>query len=155
MAISAWINSSGPPNFRTAHTILTKRLTGTEGLPFLLSINYQFGVSADYKKPLFVSSNTSSTTYQFLQSTTDVTNNTWSHIVCSISGTNLKIYLEGVLILNTTIDNSKRVANLGPLIIGGGARTDKPAEQFVGKIDDVRLYNRALTQDEISYLSTQ
>jgi len=156
MSISAWFYSAGPPTFRTSHTIVTKRVSIDAGMPYLLCINYQYGINnnSDYKKPMFVSDFSYSYGYQYLQSTIDVTNNKWCHLVCTISGTTLKIYLDGLEILSTPVDNTKRVANNGSLIIGGGARIDKPAEEFVGNLDEVRIYNRALTQQEITYLAT-
>jgi hypothetical protein len=74
--------------------------------------------------------------------------------VATVASNTLKIYLNGFIVLNTTINNSLRIANTAPLLIGSGARTDKPSEQFVGKLDEIRIYNRAITDVEISYLAT-
>lgn len=155
LSISAWFNSYGPPTTRNAHTIVTKRSPNQfHTLPYNLNINYQYGIPSDYKKPMFASATSYPTGYQYLNATTDVSNNTWNHIVATVSSNSLKIYLNGSIVLNTTINNSLRVANTAPLLIGSGARTDKPAEQFVGKLDEIRIYNRAITEAEISYLAT-
>jgi hypothetical protein len=159
MSISAWFNSYGPPTFRTNHTIVAKRSsTEFNSFPFGLNINYQFGIITDYKKPMFVSSTSLlpfPNGYQFLQSTTDIINNSWNHILLTISGNQLKLFLNGILVLNTISDNQKRVPNQAPLLIGSGARNDKPSEQFVGKLDEIRIYNRALTNSELEILAKQ
>jgi hypothetical protein len=103
---------------------------------------------------MFVTATSFPSGYQFLQSSTDVTNNVWNHIIATVSSNTLKIYLNGNIVLDTTINNSLRLGNTSPLLIGSGARLDKPSEQFVGKIDDVRIYNRTLTQEQITYLAT-
>ncbi len=155
MSISAWFFASGFPTFRTCYTILTKRVSISAGMPYDLCINYQYGYNnnSDYNKLMFAS-DSYYPNYQYLQSSTNATNNKWSNIIATISGTNLKIYLDEVLVLDTIVNNSLRVANVSSLIIGGGARPDKPSEQFIGNLDDIRLYNRTLTQSEISYLAS-
>jgi len=154
LTISAWFLSQGPPTYRTSHTIVCKRSsTDGDNFPYYLAINYQYGIPSDYKKPIFVSS-TSSLGYQYLQSTTDINNGVWNHLVSVITGSTIKIFLNGTLVLDTLINNSKRSANLANLLIGSGARPDLPAEQFIGSLDDIRIYNRALSQSEISYLAT-
>ena len=156
LTISGWFYSVGPPTFRTLHPIVTKRVSIGAGMPYYLGINYQYGINgnAEYKKPIFVSDLSYSDGYQYLQSSTDIINSKWSHLLCTINGNNLKMYLDGALALDTLINNSKRVANTGNLIIGGGARPDKPAEQIVGSLDEIRIYDRALTMDQITYLAT-
>jgi hypothetical protein len=149
LTISSWFYSVGPPNFRTSHTIVTKRSNNGNNIPYLLAINYQYGIWSDYKKPIFVTA-TPNSGYGFYQSNIDITNQQWSNLTSVISGSNLKIYLNGNLVLETTIDESKRAPNFADLLIGSGARLDLPAEQFVGSLDDIAIYNRALTQEEIN-----
>jgi hypothetical protein len=56
------------------------------------------------------------------------------------------------LVLDTYIDNPLRAPNTSSLLIGSGARTDMPAEQFAGRMDNIRIYSRALTDSEIQEL---
>lgn len=155
ITLSAWFSSTEAPSFRTSHTILTKRLPNTTpamagNFPYLICINYQYGIPADYRKPLFASA--VYPTYQYLQSTSDVNIVVWNHMVVVVRSSNLRIFLNGRAIKDTTCNNQLRVGNTAPLLIGSGARTDKPAEQFKGKIDDIRIYNGALTDSEIQAL---
>ena len=152
ITLSAWFNSVEEPLFRTDHTILTKRTPNPipGNFPYLIAINYVYGIPSDYKKPIFISAANSS--YQYLQSTSDITINTWNHMAAVVSSNNLRIFINGVVVLDTVINNQLRTGNTAPLLIGSGARTDPPAEQFKGQIDDVRIYNRALSFSEIQAL---
>ncbi len=152
LTLSAWFLSEGPPNYPNSHTLISKRSSSEfHTLPYGMCINYQYGNSASYKKPIFFSAS-SSNGYQFLQSTNDITNNVWNHLVSIVNGNNLKIYLNNNLVLDTTINNILRVNNSANLLFGSGARTDLPSEQLIGSLDDIAIYNRALTQSEIRAL---
>jgi hypothetical protein len=78
--------------------------------------------------------------------------NMWHHTCITISGTILKI------IIDNNIDTL--VANVGhPISFNGlraiGARNDGLPGFFNGIIDDIAIYNRALTQQEITQLYTR
>ena len=71
--------------------------------------------------------------------------NTWSHVASTYDGSSLKIYVNGVLSSTKTVSGSVQNNN-NPLRIGG----NYPYGQFFeGRIDDVRVYNRALSATEI------
>lgn len=69
---------------------------------------------------------------------------TWYHLVGVFTGTTLSIYRDGVL-LNTA--NSGSAVSIDQLLIG--AATTVPANVANGQIDDVRIYNYALTPEQI------
>jgi hypothetical protein len=70
---------------------------------------------------------------------------TWTHIAFTYDGTNVKGYLDGVLKV-TGAATTDIQARGNPLRLG----VDGSFQQgFNGKLDDVRIYNRALTQTEI------
>lgn len=74
----------------------------------------------------------------------------WYFLVTTYDGTVGKCYVNGILIGSTTLDLTIPTDNL-PLIIG----QDSPGafEYFNGIIDEVRIYNRVLTQSEIDTLA--
>jgi gliding motility-associated-like protein len=151
LSIASWVLSEGPPNFRTSHTFLCKRSpTEFNNFPYLFGINYQVNLPNEYKKQIFTSANNGS--YQYIQPVPSITNNIWQFHCVTISGNQLKFYINGALTFNTTVDNSKRVANLANLLIGSGARTSIPDEFMLGKLDDLYLYNRSLSPDEVIQL---
>jgi hypothetical protein len=74
---------------------------------------------------------------------------TWYFLVTTYDGSVGKCYINGTLIGSTTLDLTIPTDNL-PLIMG----MDSPGayEYFNGVIDDLRIYNRALTEAEIDTL---
>jgi len=75
--------------------------------------------------------------------------NTWVHVTGIADGNSMKIYKNGLLISTiTNVDFSSASTNTYDLTIG---TLQYP---FIGKIDDIRIYNRVLTQQEITYLAT-
>jgi chitodextrinase len=75
---------------------------------------------------------------------------TWYHVVGVSNGSGtLAIYVNGVLLPTATNANSYNIGTLNNLYIG--ARTDG-GTHFNGLIDDVRIYNRALSAGEVQAL---
>jgi glucose/arabinose dehydrogenase len=71
--------------------------------------------------------------------------NAWSHLAATYDGTNLRFYVNGALVTTkATTGAMPNTAN--PLRIGGNAVW---GEYFSGLIDEVRVYNRALTEAEL------
>ena len=79
--------------------------------------------------------------------------NTWTHIVATYDGTNRRIYFNGVEVISDTPSGSIGTS-AGSLFIGNYG---SGGFSFNGTIDEVRIYNRALSADEIKqrYLSTR
>lgn len=74
--------------------------------------------------------------------------NTWHHLVATLGTDNvIRIYLDGVLSGENTT-GAMNLANNEIFYIGSG----RGVEFFAGKIDDVGIWNRPLTQDEITAL---
>jgi hypothetical protein len=74
--------------------------------------------------------------------------NNWSHITGTYDGANLQLYVDGYVNRNQVAGASAPatiVTSTEPLRIGGNSVW---GEYFKGMIDDVRVYNRALTQSE-------
>ena len=69
----------------------------------------------------------------------------WYHIVGIWDGKILKIYLNGKLSKETKVGDSP-VIDDGPVQIGG---CNKVGNMFKGAVDEVKIYNRALTEDEV------
>ncbi|HEY5866900.1 MAG TPA: LamG domain-containing protein [Candidatus Tectomicrobia bacterium] len=71
--------------------------------------------------------------------------NVWTHVAGTYDGVTVRLFLNGVQVASTAI-SGPIAASTGPLRIGGNGLW---GEFFQGSIDEVRLYNRALTQAEI------
>ena len=73
--------------------------------------------------------------------------NAWTHLAATYDGTNLRLYVNGTLV-TTTPWSGAITASTGALRIG--ANTIWPEEAFQGLIDEVRVYDRALTLAELN-----
>ncbi|MDO8408322.1 MAG: LamG domain-containing protein, partial [bacterium] len=73
---------------------------------------------------------------------------TWYHIVATWNGTNQKVYVNGTL--NVSVSQTQTMtAGTGQRIGGDGVFSTRT---FPGSIDDVRVYNRALSAAEVLQL---
>ena len=77
--------------------------------------------------------------------------NTWAHVATTYDGANLRLYVDGALVGSQAATGSIATST-GQLRIGGNTIW---GEYFAGLIDEVRIYNRALTQAEIQTDMTQ
>jgi hypothetical protein len=86
-----------------------------------------------------------------LTTSTNVLDGTWHHIVATfLPSTYARIYVDGILnASDTTTIQSAIVNNTAPVQIG----LHDTSTNFNGSIDDVRIYNRALTETEIAILA--
>ena len=71
--------------------------------------------------------------------------NTWSHLAATYDGTTLRMYVNGVLASSKAVSGAIKTST-GVLRIGGNSIW---GEYFSGLIDEVRIYNRALSASEI------
>jgi hypothetical protein len=75
----------------------------------------------------------------------------WHNITGTYDGQTIKLYVDGNLVASQATGGPIPVTN-GPLFVGtknGGAPM---GDHFIGTIDEVRVYNRALSQSEIQML---
>jgi len=71
--------------------------------------------------------------------------NAWTHLASTYDGTALRLYIDGRLVSEKAVSGRLR-AGRSPLQIGGVAGL---GEFFRGKIDDVRVYDRALSVRDV------
>lgn len=76
----------------------------------------------------------------------------WQHIVYVANGVNLNVYVNSVLQSGVDINNKEVFTNTNKhLVIGNGGGYGKNY-YFQGAIDDIKIYNRVLTTNEIEKL---
>ena len=81
--------------------------------------------------------------------------NEWTSVTMTISNQDsIKFYINGVLVNSQYFSTNSNLN--GPFKLGSGTDVNINSNRFLwkGKLDDIRIYNRALTQAEISYLAT-
>lgn len=79
-------------------------------------------------------------------------NNLWVNLIYSYDGQNLKMYVDGVL-YGTTNQSGSLTNNNNPMYIGCSTATSNCPQLsafYAGKIDDIGIWNRALSQQEIT-----
>ena len=83
-----------------------------------------------------------------------ITENKWYHLVLIREGINTRYYINGEFVFSGSSDGYGSTYNPNSdLIIGGGRSTFN--QFFKGKIDDIRIYNRALNDCEINFLFSE
>jgi len=138
--VETWVNatfgSSG--NFALAGRIMDKGVAGGEGptLDLFGGIRYITG---------------DGTGMAFITAPTQVPANTWSHIAVTIDVTNLvaKIYYNGALVKTQALSGDVAANPIYNLLLGATDGAGSATNFFNGKLDEFRVWNRALCQNEI------
>jgi hypothetical protein len=73
--------------------------------------------------------------------------NAWTHLAATYDGTTLRLYVNGTQVGSRSVAGSI-VTTTGALRIGGNTVW---GEWFKGRLDEVRIYNRPLSQSEIQH----
>lgn len=107
---------------------------------------YYFRLVSDER--LHFSVHTQESSQQTLSGANSLSLQEWHHVVALYDGANLKLYVNGQL------DNEKAISEtLNPWGLDRiGRWRDSDPRSFTGKMDDVRIYNRALGEAEIERL---
>ena len=80
-----------------------------------------------------------------VRASTDLVLNTWTHVATTFDGAILRVYVNGALVAARSRTGIIR-ASANPLRIGGSLTG---RDYFPGRIDEVRIYRRALSEAEI------
>jgi hypothetical protein len=137
ITMSAWIKRT---SIGAVHRILHK------GGQSNVALDYTFGFGTSNTVFFYASKSNSSTVG--VRTNKTYTTNEWLYIVGTYNGTTYRIYVNGVE-MPTTEGASGTNTSTSSLFIG--ARNDGD-QHMNGYIDDVRIYNRALSQEEITKL---
>ena len=78
-------------------------------------------------------------------SASSLTTGTWHHVVGTFDGTTISIYVDGAL-AHSKDSSLGAILSSGAFYLGLEARN---GGYFEGKLDEVRVYHRALTDDEV------
>jgi hypothetical protein len=132
VTLEAWVRPSTVTGWRTA--LLKEQ---TNGLVYAIYAN------TDANRP----SGHVFTTSEFdTLGAAQLAANTWSHLAVTYDGVTLKLYVNGTLASSKAVAGSL-FASTGALRIGGN---NIWPEWFAGLIDEVRVYQRALTATEVT-----
>ena len=74
--------------------------------------------------------------------------NNWHHVVYSVGNTSTKLYLDGVLIEEQETSGTPSLSGK----VAFGMMNHPLWDSFNGKLDDIGIWDRVITQDEVTYL---
>jgi hypothetical protein len=146
-SVSAWIKM---PATTDNSNIFSKGGDNSGGIRYMLNVSE----TDDHKACLTLDDNATK-----LQSTSSATvdNNQWHHLVGIRDGSSLRLYVDGVLDGTNTLPDGYDISGTSQAnaYIGTGWRFDTSVlhKFFIGVIDDVRIYDRVLTDEEIAWLA--
>lgn len=149
ISVGAWVK---PTNMSS--TTEQKIVSATESGSYSIAIT---GSSADGNcnaNSLCFFLDINGTAYRVVQTArTALTNGNWYYISATYDGTSLVLYVNGSSVASGSYTGPITEAN-APLCIGAeaGAASCNGGQYFAGTIDDVRIWNRGLSQAEITAL---
>jgi hypothetical protein len=126
----AWVKKTGSGSM----AIMQKHSGGTNGTFFL---NTPSDTSLN-----FTTINESGTRVDLSETVANLVDGKWHHVAGTYDGVNMRLWFDGVCIDSASQSGAIKEYNVVPLTIGGNG-------PWVGFIDEVRLYSRAVTTNEI------
>jgi len=127
--------------------------TNTSGVVQVV-LNKNFAYQLRVAENLRITGYVYTDSWHYINSYSSIEPNVWYHIVLtydkSLASGNLKLYINREEAANPVDETGTISSNAYNLLIG--ARLAIPIDLFSGIIDEVRIYNRALSEEEISDL---
>lgn len=141
MTVAAWVNSS---NTADAISLFTAgpaaAATPTKYMMMLLN-GSRFTITAS-----------GNTAEQSISPGGNLTANTWKHIAVTLNGSTGILYIDGVQVATNT-GMTFKPSDLAPTTTGGNfiGRSEWTGDKYLkGKVDDFRIYNRAISAAEVA-----
>lgn len=134
--VSAWIRKQA-----NGRTILAKRNASfTEGYELALTPPGRVQFS-------FIAGTTRS-----IASTVSLTDGIWYYVAVTGNNNEYKLYIDGVLAAESNLPNIPQTSNAFTI---GAADGRTPMNFFNGSVDEVRVFNRALSVEQLRYIMNQ
>lgn len=143
LTLSAWIKTSGP-NGKDYITVIASRSGFNNANTITIMKNLNLVTNLDAGSGALIQ--------QFV-STPTLVDNIWHFVALTYDGTVMKTYIDGILQKQTMVSISIKVGS--HLKIGNDDEAGQTSRNFYGSIDDVRIYDRALSATEILQLNNE
>lgn len=149
MTLCARFKSTGFNGQSAYHTILNKRSSGI--WPYGMNVSYVAGPNGSEMKRIMSGRRNTSLTADYQFSADSININSWEHWVVTIQNQTVKFYRNGVLNSSSTFTTT--ATDIGAeLLFGRNGLNEGLPEYFRGLIDEIGIWNRALTATEIQTL---
>ena len=148
MTITGWFRTDNLSNCSSRDCRIISKATGTSSQDHYFMIST---VKSDLTTRLRFRLKTGGVTTKLVASSGDVVENQWIHVAAIYDGAMMRLYMDGIDVGSAAKTGNITSNSTTPVWIGANplSATDKP---WSGQIDDVRIYNRALTSQEVQQL---
>ncbi|VVB58145.1 Right handed beta helix region [Candidatus Anstonella stagnisolia] len=143
ITVSAWFSTKDK-------TVAQKIVSKTEGGAYALGLN--LGVPYCNANSICLLINVGGTYYNASYATSNINNNQWYHMVGTYDGETARLYVNGAEVAsNTNPSGAISYASSNPLCIGSepDGTVCSTGQYFNGSIDDVAIFSRNLSTQEI------
>ena len=148
VTVSAWYNAvdygSAQQGFQ-GH-IVSKRESSGWGTSFQLALE-----NSTPNHTIWATYTIAGNGWAYYSSNSVLTSQNWIHVTYTHDNTSAKIFINGILVNTTLISGGLQTNNL-PLWFGARPNAGENSAFFNGKLDDIGIWNRALTDCEIQNL---
>lgn len=110
--------------------------------------HYHLSVNSNMEPALFITTGPDAHQVVLFASPT-VPQKTWFHLAATYDGTYERLYLNGVQV-DSGLQSGTFVPETNPVILSGNGNTNTVGESVPGRLDDVMLYRRALSAQDIT-----
>jgi len=142
--VAFWMNANNASGTSTIEQTINKAASNSTASNYVFSWSHT-NTSFQKSFAFFGSSG-----WETAQISSTMNTGIWYHVTGTYDGTNLKVYLNGNL-EDTEAAPSPETGNYN-LFIGSGHSSNSPYAYFSGQIDDVRIYNYALSANQVKKL---
>ena len=140
---SAWVNVTAFPSGSNIGTIIQKGYDGSDE-PFSFNFNTPTVIrSYSYDGAI----------HGIVSHTHGMSTGIWYHLATTFNGATWKLFVNGVEVASVSDSTALSQNNLNTYV-GASFITPSISRYLNAKLDDVRLFYRALTQSEITHLAT-
>jgi hypothetical protein len=144
ITIDAWMNPSLPGDSSGLTFMMFK---GEACCSNTQSYGFLWGTETVLQSIIFRLGN--ATTNVEVRSNAVIPLNEFTHVAGTYDGTTMRLYLNGVLDSSATTTLGPLQITNTPLIIGSSQRNGVEQNFFQGLVDEIEIFNRALSADEI------
>ncbi len=148
LTLAAWIYAENLANCSANDCRVLSKSTGTdEGDHYFMLSTISGGGGSRLRFRL----KTGGVTTTLIASSGDLPENQWLHVAAVYDGSNMALFLDGVSVGSTGKTGDLSQNPSVPVWIGGNP-TEATGKPWRGRIDDVRIYDRALSAAELAAL---
>ena len=143
--VAAWFKTSA--NFGSDAFIVNKGGVGSDSS----GQNLNYGIWMNSAEQVKAGFETSSGADQFVTSPNSYNDGQWHYAVVTNNGANVILYIDGVQVATkSTSGASPETIGTKPVRVAANSRVTPPTNFFTGEVDEVRLWNSALSASQVS-----